>query len=100
MLRSSACCRQENATFYPHILGTWAPWISRSLQMFPILMGNEFTKQTEKHGRTGPKTVGDESGVSDAVIDAEPPEVGGHVKVGVAPVVRTETVVANVGDKH
>ena len=30
-LRSSACCRQENATFYPLILGTWGLWICRSL---------------------------------------------------------------------
>ena len=44
--------------------------------------------------------MGDESGILKSVIDAEPPEIGGHVKVGVAPVVRTETVIANVGDKH
>ena len=30
-LHSSACCRQENATFYPLILGTWGLWIFRSL---------------------------------------------------------------------
>ena len=30
-MRSPACSRQKNATFYPHILGTWGPWISRSL---------------------------------------------------------------------
>ena len=30
-MRSSVCCRQESAIFYPLIHGTWAPWISRSL---------------------------------------------------------------------
>ena len=30
-LRFPACCRQENATIYPLILGTWGSWICRSL---------------------------------------------------------------------
>ena len=35
-LRSSACFRQENATFYTLILGTWGLWICRSLYSAPL----------------------------------------------------------------
>ena len=38
-LRSSPCCRQENATFYPLILGTWGLWIFRYLYIVPSVMG-------------------------------------------------------------
>ena len=41
----------------------------------------------------------DECDVTETVIGAKPPDVGGHVEVGVAFVMRTEAVIANVGDE-
>ena len=39
-LRSFACSRQENTISYTLILGTWAPWISRSLYVPQLKIWN------------------------------------------------------------